>query len=129
MMKTNLRPLWLLLLFPLLLAGCATTVTNLTPSTQQRSATGFYPIEVAIDTRQQSLQQETMTPYVLIGAQSYPMQPTMMLNNRWETLVPVSGDREYVTYQFKIDYDYLGIPNRQKGSKLSAPYQLRILDN
>jgi hypothetical protein len=129
MMKKNFRSMALLLLFPLILAGCATTVTNLTPTTQARKLNGLYPIEVAVDTRQQSLQQETITPYVLIGAQSYPMQQTMLLKNRWETLVPIPADREFVSYQFKFDYEYLGIPRRQKGSKLSAPYQLRILDN
>jgi hypothetical protein len=129
MMKKILRSLALILLCPVFLAGCATTITNLTPSTQTRSQSGLYPIEVAVDTRQQTLQQETITPYVLIGTNTYPMQQTMLVKNRWETVVPISADREYLSYQFKLDYEYLGIPERRKGSKLSAPYQLRILDN
>jgi hypothetical protein len=128
MMKKTFRRLVPLLLLPLLFTGCATTITNLTPGTQKRSPTGLYPFEVAIDSRQQSLRRETLTPYVLIGAQSYPMQPTMLLENRWETLVPIPGDKEFVNYQFKFDYEYNSIPHRRAGSKLSAPYQLRILD-
>lgn len=120
--------LWLLVISSCLGAGCSTTVTNLTPSTQARNAAGLYPFEVMYDTTQQVVRKDSITPYVLIAGQSYPMQPTLDLPNRWETLVPIPGNREFVTYQFKFNYDYNGIPKRQRSSRLSSPYQVQIVD-
>ena len=124
----KLLSLWLALCAVLLLSACTTTITNLTPGTQKRSPNGLYPFEVALDTRKQCLRQETLKPYVLVGAQSYPMQPTMGLKNRWETLIPISPDKEFVNYRFKFDYEFSSIPHPQNSSKLSSPYQVRILD-
>jgi hypothetical protein len=128
-MKKTFAWLWpALLLMTSLLTGCSTTITNLTPGTQQRKPNGLYPFEVALDTSKQSIQQETLKPYVLISGQVYPMQPTLSLKNRWETLVPIPANREYVSYQFKFDYQYRSIPTAQPGSKLSQAFQLHILD-
>lgn len=111
----------------LLLTGCATTtITNLTPSKVERNSSGLYQFEVALETRQQSLRQESLQPYVLIGLESYPMQPTPVLKNRWETLVPIPADESVVHYRYKFDYEYNSIPQRRKSSLLSAPYRLQI---
>jgi len=69
-----------------------------------------------------------MKAYVVIGLDRYPMQRVAMLTNRWETLVPIPADKDVVTYQFKFDYDYRGIPARQSDSKTSKYYQLYFLD-
>ena len=45
MMKKFLPVLFL----PLLLAGCATAFTNLTPLQQARNPKNLYPVEVALD--------------------------------------------------------------------------------
>jgi hypothetical protein len=127
-MKKKLSSLWPVLLSSLLFTGCTTTVTNLTPSTQKRNPSGLYPFEVALDTREQCIRQETLKPYVLIGAQIYAMQPTLSIKNRWETVVPIPANNEYVNYRFKFDYDYRSIPTSQPGSKLSRPFQLQIQD-
>jgi hypothetical protein len=127
-MKKMLLLLMPALLSSLLLSGCTTTVTNLTPSTQKRNANGLYPFEVIFDTTEQCIRKETVAPYVLIGSQMYPMQPTMLLKNRWETLAPIPADREYVSYQYKFNYEYNAIPSRGRSSKLSPPFQLQILD-
>lgn len=111
------------------LTGCTTTtVTNLTPSRQPRNSAGLYPFEVAFDTNQQSVKEETLTPYVLIGLQSYPMKPAPVLKNRWETLIPIPPDQTVVHYRYKFDYEYLSIPQRRSSSKLSVPYRLEIVD-
>jgi hypothetical protein len=127
-MKKTLSPLALLLLSSLLFAGCTTTITNLTPSTEKRNANGLYPVEVELDTRDRGIRQDTLKPYVLVGTRSYPMRPTLMLKNRWETLVPVPADQEYVNYRFKFNYDRRSIPKPHPGSKLSQDFQLQILD-
>jgi hypothetical protein len=126
-MKKKLSLCGPLLFSSLLLAGCTTTVTNLTPSTETRNQNGLYPFEVALDTREHSIRRTTLKPFVLVGSQAYPMQPTFGLQNRWETLVPVPADREYVNYRFKFNYltrSFKGTPS----SKLSRPFQLQVLD-
>lgn len=127
-MKKKLFSLSIVLLSSLLFTGCTTTITNLTPSTQKRDPGGLYPFEVALDTTERRIREETLQPYVLIGPQSFPMQPTLMLKNRWETLIPISPDKEHVNYRFKFDYKYNSIPEPRPGSRLSRPYQLQILD-
>ncbi len=119
---------WLLLSSSLLLAGCTTTITNLTPSTEPRQTNGLYSFEVDFDTRQHSIRRNSLQPYVLIGSQAYPMQRNSVLDNRWETLVPVPADKEYVNYRYKFNYELSRIPKPAPGSKLSQPYQLQILD-
>jgi hypothetical protein len=127
-MKKKLSSLGPLLLSSLLLSGCTTTITNLTPSTQKRNPNALYPIEVELDTRDATIRHESIKPYVLVGSQSYPMQQTLGLKNRWETLVPVPPDKEYVSYRFKVNYDNRRIPEARPNSRLSQPFQLQVLD-
>lgn len=112
----------------LFLTGCTTTITNLTASTQKRSPNGLYPVEVEFDTREQCIKEDTLQPYVLLGAQTFPMQHTLMLKNRWEAVVPVPGNVEYVNYRFKFNYDTRCVGKPLPGSKLSGPFQFQILD-
>src|SRR5439155_11314026 len=92
-----------LLLAGLLLGGCTTaTVTNLTPKQLPRNANGIYLFEVALDTNQQTLRQETIKPYVLIGLSGYPMESALMLKNRWEALVPIPANKKFVSYRYKF---------------------------
>jgi len=112
----------------LVLAGCSTTVTNLTPSRQERVASGLYPFEVVFDSNQQSMRKETIKPSVIVGSESFPMKRAPMLKNRWETLVPVPAGKGVVNYRYKFDFDYNSVPQRRSSSVLSSPYQLRIVD-
>lgn len=127
-MKKKTWSWWTLVLFSLLLSGCTTTITNITPRTEKRSKTGFYPFEVVLDSRQRTIKKETIKPYVLIGDRDYPMRRTPRLDNRWEALVEIPPDREFVNYRFKFNYEYNCFPHPEPGSKLSSPYQLHILD-
>jgi len=112
----------------LVLAGCSTTITNLTPSQQTRSKAGLYPFEVMYECTQQSAVKETVRAFVQVGLDEYPMQRTALMNNRWETLIPVPANQEFVNYQYKFIYEYRSMPNRKEDSKLSAPFRLQILD-
>ena len=67
------------LFVPLLLAGCATTFTNLTPQHQIRNANNLYPVEVALDTRQQTLRWESIKPQIVVGEEFYSMRPTLLV--------------------------------------------------
>ena len=128
----TIKNLWPLLSGALLLSGCATTsittITNMTPSQQERNANGLYTFEALWSTRDATIHPETIHPYVLIGLEAYPMQPTPLMANRWETVIPIPASNNFVNYRYKFDYEYNSIPIRQKGSKLSAPFQTQILD-
>ena len=129
MVKMKRLMLLPLLLSGVLLAGCTTSITNLTPRTQTRNANGFYPIEAALATSQQSLRWSSVKPSVIVGKDFYPMRFTPMMTNRWETLVPIPPGNNTVSYRFKFDYTYnaFGQPP-QPDSKLSPVYKLTVVD-
>lgn len=117
----------LLLLTPLLFTGCS-TVTNLTPAKQVRNETGLYPVEVAFSTRKQSIRPESVKPSVLVGNDVYPMRKTPLVNNRWETLVPVPPNKNGIDYHFQFYYEYNAIPQVRPGTLLSREYHMDIVD-
>jgi len=117
-----------LILLPLLLAGCRSTFTNLTPTRQVRNADGVYPVEFQLDTRQQSLRWHTIEPYILVGEERLPMKPTPLMKNRWEGLVPVPAGVGHIEYRYKIEYDYNAFGARKTDSALSPKYELKVLD-
>jgi len=120
-------PFALSLLATLMLTGCATTtITNLTPRQLPRSASGFYTFEAALHSNQQALRKDSVEPRVLIGTESYPMRPALMLSNRWEALIPVPPTNSVVYYRYKFDYVVNRFGSPGGGSKLSDQYQLRI---
>lgn len=125
----KMKNLLLLLLGCLVLAGCATnTITNLTSSTQPRNASGQYPLEYEWDSNMATIRPGTITPYVVIGVDLYPMRQTLRMTNRWETLVPIPPDQKSINYRFKVDYEYNRFGKPGPGSKLSPEYKLSIQD-
>ena len=103
-----IRKFFPLVLLPVLFAGCS-SITNLTP-------------------QQQTLLWGTIQPYVVVGVDFYPMRPTSLMKNRWETLLPVPATTNAVHYKFKFDYQYNSIPERRQDSKLSPEFRLTIMD-
>jgi hypothetical protein len=112
----------------LLLIGCvSTTLTNLTPTVAPRNPTGQYLIEYAWDSNQQTVREETIKPYVIVGFDSYAMQRVPRMTNRWETYIPVAANQNSVRYHFKVDYDYSTFSKKPgKGSLESREYKLVI---
>jgi hypothetical protein len=111
---------------PLLLAGCTSTFTNLTPVHQTRNANNLYPVEVAMSSRQQTLRWDTIKPQIVVGADIYPMRPTNLMTNRWEGLVPVPSGSSLVHYRYKFDFDYNAMGHSKPDSALSPEYTLHI---
>ena len=97
-----------LLLSAVALAGCVTTLTNLTATTQQ------------------TIKPRTIQPYVVIGFDTYEMRPTYKMTNRWEALIPIPPDKNVVTYRFKVDYEFARFGKPGKASKASPEYKLYI---
>jgi hypothetical protein len=117
-----------ILLAPLLLAGCTTTFTNLTPQHQTRNTNNLYTVEVALTTRQQTLRWDSIQPQIMVGPDYYPMRPTLMVTNRWEGLLPVPAGVNLVHYRYKFDFKYNAMGPPRPDSALSGEYTLRILD-
>jgi len=113
----------------LLLTGCATTFTRLTPSEQPRNSNNLYPVEVAFNSSQQSLRWDSIQPYVLVNGVLYPMRQVPMLQNRWDGFVPVPPGTNSVSYRFKFDYlcNAFGGPPKPN-SAFSPVYNLTIVD-
>ncbi len=111
----------------LLLTGCASTFSNLTPTIQPRNANNLYPVEVAFNSQQQSLRWKSIHPYVLANGQLYEMRPTPLMTNRWEGFVPVSPGSDSVTYRYKFQYLYDAVGKGPvPGDALSPQYKLNI---
>ncbi|HVY72164.1 MAG TPA: hypothetical protein VHH73_19685 [Verrucomicrobiae bacterium] len=117
-------------LLALTLMGCTSTnITNLTPSREPRNVNGLYSFQMAWKSNQRSIRKDTIRPFVIVGMDVYPMEPTPLVKNRWETLIPVPAGKNVLNYRFKVDYEYDSIPIRRPDSKLSPPYQLEIMEN
>ncbi len=115
-----------LLFAALSLAGCVTTVTNLTSTTQKRNPDNLYLIEYQWNSNEQAIRPDSIQPYVTIGFDTYEMRPTRKMNNRWEALVPVPASQSVVTYKFKVDYELNRFGPPGKASKSSPEYKLYI---
>ena len=112
----------------MLLAGCASTITNISAQRQIRNATNLYPLEVSLDSRQQALKWETVQPSVIVGTESYPMRPVKHMQNRWETVIPVPANVNSVTYHYKFDYQVNDFGGPKKSSASSHSYKLLIVE-
>jgi hypothetical protein len=117
-----------ILFAPLLLAGCTSTFTNLTPLHQTRNGNNLYPVEVAMSSRQQTLRWDTIHPQIVVGNEAYPMRPTNLMTNRWEGLVPVPAWTSLVHYRYKFDFNYNAMGQPKADSALSPEYTLRIAE-
>ena len=125
MLKKSL-PVWSLSL--LLLAGCASQLTNLTPQQQVRNTNNLYTVEVAFDSRQQTIRWQSIQPKILVGKESYDMRPTPFMTNRWEGQIPVPPGTSMIHYRYKFDFRYNRMGEPGKDSALSSDYALKILD-
>ena len=118
-----------LLFAPLLLAGCANTLTNLTPHQQSRNKDNAYPVSVALSSGQHTLLWNTIRPQVLVGNYASELRPTPLMTNRWEGLVPVPPGVNTVKYRYKVDYNSARFGKPKANSLLSPEYTLRITEN
>lgn len=116
------------LLFPLLLAGCASDITNLTPQLQSRNANNLYPVEVAFTSHQQNIRWDSVKPSVIVNGQSFEMRPTMMMTNRWEGLVPVPPGTDSVKYHYRVDFNVNGFGKMSAENAISPDFMLKISD-
>jgi hypothetical protein len=116
------------MLLSLLLAGCASQLTNLSSLHQERNANNLYPVEVGFHSRQQTIRWRSIQPHILVGQESYDMRPTPLMTNRWEGLIPVPPGTKSVEFRYKFDYQYNRMGPPGNDSALSPKYKLQIMD-
>ncbi len=112
----------------LVLTGCTAKFTNLTPRQQTRNADGLYPVEVSFNSRQHTLQWNTIHPQIVVGTEVYPMKPTLLMTNRWEGLLPVPAGVGGVKYRYKFDFLQNEFGPQKQNSASSEVFSLRILE-
>lgn len=112
----------------LLLAGCATTGTNLSAQRQLRNTNNLYPVEAIFDSRQQAMRWESLQATVIVGKDSYPMRRTHMMKNRFEGLISLPAGVNSIEYHYKFDYLYNDFGGPKKGSASSKTYTLQVVD-
>jgi hypothetical protein len=117
-----------LLSLSLLLAGCATQLTNLTPQQQVRNTNNLYTVEVAFNSRQQTIRWQSIQPKILVGTKSYEMRPTPYMTNRWEGLIPVPTNENLVHYRYRFDFRYNKMGEPGHDNAISQEYTLRIIE-
>lgn len=115
-----------LCLLAALLAGCATTVTNITATSQPRNPNNQYLIEFQWNTTEQSVIPDSIQPYVVTGFDTYEMRPVMRMTNRWEAYVPIPADKKVLVYSFKVEYETRAFGGAKKRAKNSEEYKLYI---
>jgi len=112
-----------------LLTGCAAQFTRLTPLQQPRNPNNLYHVEVALNSKQQSLRWESIQPYVLANGETYNLHPEPLVERRWEGFVPVPPGANSVDYRFKFDYKYNAVGSAPKSNSAFSPiYRLTIVD-
>ncbi len=116
------------LLLPLLIAGCATDITNLTPRQQTRNQNNLYPVEVAFVSKQQNIRWDSVKPTVIVDGQPFQMKPTLLMTNRWEGLVPAPMGASAVKYHYRVDFNVNGFGKVSAENAISQDYTLKILD-
>ncbi len=124
-----MKKILVLLLAPLALTGCASSIVNLTPSQMARNSDGFYHLEAAWQTQEQAIRAESIKPIVMVGYDTYEMRPELVVSNRWETYVPVKADQNVLHYQYRFDFLRNTVLSAPQGdSKLSPPFTLHITE-
>ena len=124
----KMKKILLLLVLPLALAGCTSSVINLTPSRLTRNSDGTYHVEAAWRSREATIRTASFKPWVMVGFEKYPMTPEMVVSNRWESFIPVPADQNLVRYRFKFDFYRNAMSKPTEDSKLSPEFRLEIVD-
>jgi hypothetical protein len=123
MLKIN--KVCVLLLLPLAMAGC-TSITNLTPTQYSRSPAGYYRVEAAWSTRERTILPDSINPRVMIGFDTYPMHREALVQDRWETFVPIPAEKDSIYYRFKFDFRVEAIRSQHDDSLMSQEYSLHV---
>ncbi len=109
-------------------AGCASHITNLTPSIVPRANSGLYHFEAEWTSNQRSrqLRQDQIRGFVVVDEKFYPMARVPRMPDRWESEVPIPAGENPVFYYYKWDYGTAGFGGIHPNSLRSQSYRLEI---
>ena len=124
----KMKKILMLLVLPLALAGCTSSIINLTPSRLTRNSDGTYHVEAAWRTGEQTIRPASLQPWVMIGFEKYPMTQELVVRDRWESFVPVPADQNVVHFRFRFDFSRNAIPARWKTAKCPRNSACEIVD-
>ncbi len=110
-------------------AGCASRITNLTPTTVPAEPGGMYQFEAEWDTNQRSvnLLRDDVKGYVVIDQKFHPMARVARMEDRWEARIPIPDPSVPVYYYYKWDYGEAGFGRVNPNSVRSPQYRLQVL--
>jgi len=115
-----------LLLLPALLAGCSSTITNLTPESYVRDPSGIYRVEAEWHSDRQAIRGDSFKPLVVVETNTYPMRPVPLVQDRWEGFISVPADQDLIHYHYKFDFMINTVSEARPDSLMSPDYPLRI---
>ncbi|MDP6904793.1 MAG: hypothetical protein QF406_10130 [Verrucomicrobiota bacterium] len=101
-------------------------LTNITPGALPRNDKGYYEVHVIWESNDTTVRPDTIQPVVLIGTNSFKMQKTPLMKNRWQTPVPINAVANELRYRIKVNWKYNAIPSPAANSQLSEEFLLRI---
>lgn len=107
-------------------AGCSPSWVNLTAQKLPVNREGVYPFEVQWEDPRRGTDNPRVRAFVVIETNLYPMDRVGNTPNRWFGQAPTPANALAVPYQFKIVYDYAGLPKREVASSLSPQYTLLL---
>jgi hypothetical protein len=116
-----------LLLLPVLLAGCSSTITNLTPSRYDRDPAGLYRVELEWRSNREAIRGDSLKAMAVVDFNTYPMRPVPLVEGRWEGFIPVPATQDLIHYHYKFDFMVNSVSQPEPDSMLSADYSLKIV--
>lgn len=115
-----------LVVLSVVVAGCAPNYVNLTPRTVPPTPVNVYPFEVQWNSPRRGANNANVTASVVIGTNFFSMTRVPNTTDRWEARAPLPAGQSVVTYYYKFDYDYPGLPKRIEASDRSMEYTITL---
>ncbi len=96
-----------------ILAGCQTvTLTNLTPATMPENPSQIYTFTLRISARTNTVPPESITPYIVVDGQSFPMKRSPIGEGLYEFEYQLPPNRDEIAYYYLVNYSIVGNSTR-----------------